>query len=132
MFLKLFFKIAIVNSCSKYPPLPPWTTAPTASTTTTTTTTTTTQTPMQCTVDTDCQDNAGCFIIEPIELDPITFEPKTTCHCKLGYLLDNSTASFPKTGFCEDLRTRACTGDTSKDYCITDKEGWGICPYCRV
>ena len=87
---------------------------------------------MQCATDSDCQENAGCFLVEPIELDPVTFEPKTTCHCKLGYLLDNSTASFPKTGFCENLRTRACTGDTSKDYCITNTEGWGVCPYCRV
>ena len=117
MFLKFFFEIAIVNSCSTYPPTP-GTKAPTPA--------------VQCKEDSDCQDNAGCFLIEPIELDPITFEPRTTCQCFLGYLLDNSTASFPKTGFCENLRTRACTGDTSKDYCVTNTEGWGVCPYCRV
>ena len=87
---------------------------------------------MQCVSDDDCQDNAGCFHIVPTEVDPITFKPKTTCQCRLGYLLDNSTASFPKTGFCENLRTRACTGDTSQDYCLTNTEGWVVCPYCRV
>ena len=115
----------------------PTTTTTTTITTTTTTTSTTTSTatttkPMQCVSDSDCQENAGCFIIEPYELDPVTFEPKTTCHCKLGYLLDNSTASFPKTGFCENLRTRGCNEDPSKDYCITNTEGWTMCPYCRV
>jgi len=87
---------------------------------------------MQCTTDSECQENAGCFIIEPLELDPITGAPKTTCHCGLGYLLDNSTASYPKTGTCENLRTRPCTGNTATDYCITNTEGWGVCPYCRV
>ena len=86
---------------------------------------------MQCVFDTDCQDNAGCFLIEPLELDPVTGEPKTTCYCGLGYILDNSTANFPITGTCEDLRTRACT-KTENDYCITNTEGWGVCPYCRV
>ena len=95
-------------------------------------TATTTATPMQCTTDSECQENAGCFIIEPLELDPITGAPKTTCHCGLGYLLDNSTASYPKTGTCENLRTRPCTGNTATDYCITNTEGWGVCPYCRV
>jgi len=87
---------------------------------------------MQCTTDSECQENAGCFIIEPLELDPITGAPKTTCHCGLGYLLDNSTASYPKTGTCENLRTRPCTGNTATDYCITNTEGWGVCPYCRA
>ena len=93
------------------------------------TTTTTTETPKQCLDDSDCQDNAGCFATE--EIDPLTFECVTTCHCYMGYLLDNGTASFPKTGFCEDLRTRECTG-TDSDYCYENDEEWGICPYCRV
>ena len=100
----------------------------TTSTTTMTTssTTMTTSAPAgQCEKDSDCQDNAGCF-------DDPTEKTVKTCHCFLGYLLDNTTASFPKTGTCENLRTRACTGDTSKDYCITNTEGWGLCPYCRV
>jgi len=70
-------------------------------------------------------------LIEPLELDPVTGEPKTTCYCGLGYILDNSTANFPITGTCEDLRTRACT-KTENDYCITNTEGWGVCPYCRA
>ena len=78
-----------------------------------------------CEKDSDCQDNAGCF-------DDPTNKSVKTCHCFLGYLLDKTTASFPKTGTCENLRTRSCTGDISKDYCITNTEGWGVCPYCRV
>ena len=49
----------------------------------------------------------------------------------MDYLLDNGTASFPKTGFCEDLRTRECTR-TDSDFCYENDELWGICPYCRV
>ena len=56
----------------------------------------------------------------------------TTCFCALGYVLDNSTgADFPKTGVCENLRTKTCT-KTQDDYCITNTDGWGVCPYCRV
>ena len=56
--------------------------------------------------DSDCQENAGCFKIQPVELDSLTGKNKTICQCRLGFLLDNSTASFPKTGTCEDLRLR--------------------------
>ena len=97
----------------------------TPETLTSTTTMTTSASAGQCEKDSDCQDNAGCF-------DDPTNKSVKTCHCFLGYLLDNTTASFPKTGTCENLRTRACTGDKSKDYCITNTEGWGVCPYCRV
>ena len=100
-------------------------------TTSSTTSTSTTSNPAgQCERDSDCQDNAGCF--DDNEIDPITNKSMKTCHCFLGYLLDNTTASFPKTGTCENLRTRACSGDTSKDFCVTNTEGWGVCPYCRV
>ena len=123
MFLQISVRMAIVIACPSRPPI----TTPTKSTQTTS------LPPRdQCLKDSDCQDNAGCFLIEPLELDPITFEPKTTCHCLLGYLLDNSTVNLPKTGFCQHLRTIPCTGDTSKDYCIHNIEGWGLCPYCRV
>ena len=98
-------------------------------TTTTTTTTVVTEPPEPCLEDSDCQDNAGCFATD--EIDPVTFQYVTTCHCFMGYLLDDTTASFPKTGFCEDLRTRECTR-TDSDYCYQNDELWGICPYCRV
>ena len=34
--------------------------------------------------DSDSQENAVCLVIKPIELDPVTGEPKTVCHYELG------------------------------------------------
>ena len=142
LIIQFSFKIAVVNACA---PINPDTSyninmqiqaiasniTPEETTTSSTTSTSTISNPAgQCERDSDCQDNAGCF--DANEIDPITNKSMRTCHCFLGYLLDNTTASFPKTGTCENLRTRACTGDTSKDFCITNTEGWGVCPYCRV
>jgi len=47
--------------------------------------------------------------------------------------LDNSTASFPKTGTCIDAKTVDCTGvENEKKYCYIDALDWGFCPFCRT
>jgi hypothetical protein len=82
-------------------------------------------------VEDDCQENAGCFADEEATIDPSTDEILTLCHCFLGFVLDNSTADFPKTGTCINLRTAECD-KSSEVNCYEDEDFWGVCPYCRA
>jgi len=84
---------------------------------------------LPCADNSECQENAGCFADETTFL--ATGELTTLCHCYLGYVLDNSTADFPKTGTCNNLRTGQCDL-TSEVNCYEDADLWGICPYCRA
>merc|ERR1712013_447553 len=103
----------------------------TTSTTSTSTMSTTTTTPaLPCASDDDCQDNAGCFADE-VNIDPLDPVIHTICHCFLGFVVDNSTADFPKTGTCNNLRTAECD-DSSEVNCYEDEDLWGVCPYCRA
>ena len=97
---------------------------------TTSTTTTTTLAPRQCESEADCQENAGCFADELTGINEFG-ELNTICHCFLEYVVDNSTASFPKTGDCIHYRDVPCNVNTEVN-CFEDSSEWGICPYCRV
>jgi len=55
----------------------------------------------------------------------------TICHCFIGFVLDNSTAEYPKTGTCINLRTATCDS-SSEINCFEDTDLWGVCPYCRA
>jgi len=75
-----------------------------------------------CCNESDCQDNAGCF------LDELSDNYKTYCQCFLGYSLDNSTSSLPSTGDCLDMTTQDCSNPTS----CYDNDEYTLCPYCYV
>jgi len=45
--------------------------------------------------------------------------------------VDKSTASFPKSGTCINLRTHPCD-DNSEVNCFENDDLWGVCPYCRA
>jgi len=75
-----------------------------------------------CCDESDCQENAGCF------LDELSNTFKTYCQCYLGYSLDNSTSSLPKTGDCLDMRAQDCSDPT---VCYENSE-YTLCPYCYV
>jgi len=49
----------------------------------------------------------------------------------LEYVVDNTTASFPKTGDCIHYRDVPCNVNTEVN-CFDDSAEWGICPYCRA
>ena len=66
-----------------------------------------------------------------MNIDPLDPVIHTICHCFLGFVVDNSTADFPKTGTCNNLRTAECD-DSSEVNCYSDEDLWGVCPYCRV
>jgi len=66
-----------------------------------------------------------------VNIDPLNPIIHTICHCFLGFVVDNSTAVFPQTGTCINLRTAECD-DSSEVNCYEDEDLWGVCPYCRA
>jgi len=86
--------------------------------------------PRQCESEADCQANAGCFADEISGINEFG-ELNTICHCFLEYVVDNTTASFPRTGECIHYRDVPCNVNTEIN-CFEDQEEWGICPYCRA
>jgi len=85
-----------------------------------------------CELDTDCQENAYCFLDE-VHLEN-TGEQKTDCICRIGMYPELGRVPaddvYPKTGYCIDATIEgACK---FPELCITDDYGWGICPYCRA
>ena len=59
------------------------------------------------------------------------FKAMTTCF--LGFYKDFELKCtlLPRTGTCVNLRTCNCACNYPNN-CITNGEGWGVCPYCRV
>ena len=74
----------------------------------------------QCLSDSDCQDNAGCFL----------YGDKFFCQCYLGWMLDRgngSTVQCPHTGVCTPA-----TQDTCHVSPCYQGGGVSVCPYCNA
>jgi len=74
----------------------------------------------QCMSDSDCQDNAGCFL----------YGDQFFCQCYLGWTLDRDNASTlecPHTGTCSPATENGC--EESSCY---QADGVSVCPYCNA